>query len=456
MPIHSIAYGIALLIPLAGCSANIDAGTSPKPGATDAAPPPPSTAPFDAGSEATVDGSVQIDADNGAPSTTYPAPHPSPPLASSGGGAVLSKPKIVPVFFPNDPYVAAIQDLTSKIGTSDYWNAVVHEYGVGPATSAPPVILTETPPAQLTDADIGQWLMAKLDGTHPEFGPPDSQTIYTIYYPSTTTINMTGSPSAGGSDAGAAPDGGAPVDAGGGGLGTSCVDFGGYHMALTVRGTPMAYAVIPECPTFGGLLGVDVATGASSHEWVEAVTDPFMDGYVADDLAYADLLQGALELGDLCVVDSSPFFTPSDLGHVVQRTWSNATASAGHNPCAPSPLKSAYFNAAPAKLDDVTAQMNGFSARGRGISLKPNATNTIDIALFSDRDTGGPWTVDARELSKSSSLNLALDRTSGVNGEKLHLTVSFRVPPPSGYATFVLVSRLGNDQHVWPVIVVSP
>src|SRR5204863_109487 len=83
---------------------------------------------------------------------------------------------------------------------------------------------------------------------------PDDETLIALFYPSGLTI----------------------TEAGGGFAGESCVTFGGYHSDLTLDaahgGKHVAYAVLPRCPTFGDLVGIDAVTGAASHEFIEAAT----------------------------------------------------------------------------------------------------------------------------------------------------------------------------------------
>jgi len=81
---------------------------------------------------------------------------------------------IYPVFFGNDDaaFTAQIADFYAKVGATDYWKQTTSEYGVGPATTAAPIQLTETMMGTITDGDIQTWLAGKLDGTHPSFQCP--------------------------------------------------------------------------------------------------------------------------------------------------------------------------------------------------------------------------------------------------------------------------------------------
>jgi hypothetical protein len=47
------------------------------------------------------------------------------------------------------------------------------------------------------------------------------------------------------------------------------------------------------------------------------------------------------------------------------------------------------------------------------------------------------------------TLGFAFDRTSGVNGEKLHLTITTMAKSAQGYDTFVIRSTRANQTSSW-------
>jgi hypothetical protein len=136
----------------------------------------------------------------------------------------------------------------------------------------------------------------------------------------------------------------------------------------------------------------------------------------------------------------------------VQRTWSNKAALAGHDPCVPAPAGRAYFNTSPVLADPIS--LGGGSLTTRGVIVPGGQSKTIELDLFSDAATSGPWAVSAIDWNTltggSPQLGFALDRTSGSNGDKLHLTIT-SLSATSSYtpATFVVVSTLGSTQHLW-------
>ncbi|MGD0530419.1 MAG: hypothetical protein ABSE49_35115, partial [Polyangiaceae bacterium] len=91
-------------------------------------------------------------------------------------------------------------------------------------------------------------------------------------------------------------------------------------------------------------------------------------------------------------------------------------------------------------------------------------SKTIEVDLFSDGDTGGPWTVKADDVLSTyygsygipQSLSFAWDRTQGVNGEKLHLTVTVtQASIIAGAHAFMITSSNGSRQAVWPGLIVE-
>jgi hypothetical protein len=370
--------------------------------------------------------------------TMYPAPHPAPPQVVNGNGTLLSSAKLVPVFFPNDAFQAQLTDFAARVGGTQYWATTTSEYGIGPATGESAVVLTEAAPATIDDPGIQTWLAGKLDGDDPAWPAPDQSTLYILHYPASTTITQSSQ--------------GQTI--------TSCQDFGGYHSSTTLDAAhgsqEVAYAVIPRCSSFGKLTGVDAVTGAESHEIIEAVTDahPMADaayGQVDDAHLYWELALGGGEVGDLCAQFPGVFVKSPELGHVVQRTWSNASAKAGHDPCVPQPTGEVYFNTVPVLSDSIALAGLGTL---RGVTIPVGSSKTIDLDLFSDGDTGGPWDVQVEDflaltMGGTATMGFSLDNTRGQNGDKLHLTIDVLKKNQYGAGIFVIISSLGQQQTLW-------
>lgn len=416
------------------------------PGCSDGLPLPNNAAAGTDGGTPSDDGGavlMPVDAgDNGAPSDVYPAPFPAPPQAIRyNGGRVLAAPRFVPVFFSGDDMATATKliDFTGKIGASAFWKQTTAEYGVGPGTAAPAVMLAEVASGTIDDSKIKSWLTAKLNSDDPAFPAVGTDDIYILNYPSGVTITLT--------------DNGA--------VSRSCRDFGAYHGNVRLDNNHklqrVAYAVIPRCRAFGGGSVTDQLTVSTSHELTEAATDP----YPSNGPAYAQvddehinwmMLLGGGEVSDLCQNLPDANVRPDDLApYAVQRGWSNAAAMGGHDPCVPAPA-APYFAAAP-ELPDYVEYTVGSSIVGvLGVQIPVGQKRTITLDLFSDGPTK-PFLVNARNTGRGTYLSFSLDRNLGVNGEKVHLTISSNSEAPNFNANFVVTATLNNVVHSWYAVV---
>jgi hypothetical protein len=171
-------------------------------------------------------------------------------------------------------------------------------------------------------------------------------------------------------------------------------------------------------------------TAAPTHELIEASTDPYplaTPAWAGADPAH---IGDRGEVGDLCdaggkigEVGGFPMF-----GTIVERVFSNARAAQGHDPCIPD-LGVPFFGAAPVVNDvvKVTDSVLGEVA-AKGALVKVGETKTITLELFSDRKVG-PFKVsvkafDVAQFGPSNNITTKLDRSTGENGEKLHLTIT--------------------------------
>lgn len=354
--------------------------------------------------------------------------------AVSFGGSVVKNPRIVPIVFAADSSKQQVIDFTAKLATTKYWGQISSEYGVGALTAKPAIVLTETAPTSIDDNQIGPWLAAKFTSDAAHFGAPDPSTLYAIFYPDGTTITEQS--------------------------GTSCTEFGGYHFETTAGNTPISYAVVPRCGSFGGLNGFDVTSFSTSHEVLEWATDPFPQtspAYMSvddDHAVWGRVFLG--ELGDLCTqMDVQTL--PADLGFTVQRTWSNASAKAGHHPCAPT-TKDPYFTAFPTKSDRISVRDEfGRTITTNGFKVGVGEKKTIELTMYSDAATA-PWSVQVIDLSQITGapeeFTYSLDKSKGSAGDKLHLTITGTSPAQQGQG-FVLYSSIGKLANLWPVWVTN-
>ena len=129
-------------------------------------------------------------------------------------------------------------------------------------------------------------------------------------------------------------------------------------------------------------------------------------------------------------------------------------ALGSHDPCQPHPSADAYFNSAPALPDSVAFTFSGQKVTTKGVRIPVGATGTVELDLFSDGPTSGPWTVSAVDVltwvNQKPELSFTFDRDHGVNGEKVHLSISVLAKDPSfGAEFFAIVSTLGDQQNIW-------
>lgn len=360
----------------------------------------------------------------------FPAPHAAPPqIVNTLMGPVLTAPKIVPVFFmpETDQSVTDITQVLSDYVASSTFAAAVAEYGVGAATVTAPVKYPFMPPVSEDYSAIESWLAGKLNGDDVLLPAADANTLYVLYYPDGASITING-----GQDL--------------------CGSYGAIHDDITLdaaHGTlEVAFAVVPRCASFGGLGGLDALSVESSGVVANAVTDPFPQVTPAysqvDDEHFVWEFAGAGEVGGSCAnLVSTPFANVAGLTHPVVRTWSNAAAAAGHDPCIPG--ISPYFAAAPV-LDLVALNIAGQTLMVRGVQIPVGQQKTVEIDMFSDADTGGQWTLKAFDdqvvTGGTAQLSFSFDTTSGTNGDKPKLTIT-ALTKGSGKHYFYLTSTQG-------------
>ncbi len=353
-----------------------------------------------------------VESGKGFSSVPYPAPHPGMPQIPRHGGVVLHDPRIITVTFPADPLKEKLWAFGDQVGGLSWWGTVAASYGFGAAVSAGHVAIPTAPPKAMMGTDVETWLAARIaDGTLPA---PTDQSIYTIYYPDTTTITFS--------------------DEEGGG--SSCQAFLGYHTTITVPNpaggadVPIAYAVINRC---GDL---DQTTETASHEFAEAASDPHpLDtnnaGYIfLDDTAWT-VLGG--ENADMC----SGVTGVTEAGWALTRVWSNTTAAVGDQPCVPAPESNGvpYFNA---------------GIVHESLTIAPGGTASTEVDCYSFGPLSGPLTLSAHS-NGASGMTYAFDHTTCKNGDKVTLTVTAPTRARRGTEDhYTLLSSLDETHaHLW-------
>jgi hypothetical protein len=374
-------------------------------------------------------------AEAGAGVTTEPfdgeAPHAPLPQLVYQNGPVLTATRPVTVTFAGDGMAADLQSFGASVTSNPWWNTVTQGFcetsgpcvGGVAGTSAPVGVAAApsyTDSVQGGTSSLQAWLAMALDQNllpQPDPGAPSS-TLYMLYFPSTTTITLSGL--------------------------TSCDGFGGYHGAMSYGPAQVPYAVVMECdPLARGninlppLTVLQSTTLAASHELVESATDPVSTGYWLDpndesNWGWMDV-SGSGEVADLCV----DFFgldqdTTTEGTFTVQRMWNNARAAQGIDPCVPAPSgDDVYFNAAPERsffvLDvgqSVTFEVDAFSSGPMApwtLGVQDWSASTGPEAYLSFSMAGGRQTKDGPTIAVG-------------NGSKVQVTATLlRDPGPLMY-----------------------
>jgi hypothetical protein len=238
-----------------------------------------------------------------------------------------------------------------------------------------------------------------------------------------------------------------------------------------------SYAVVAYCNFGNGLTPYEQETTSMSHEVVEAATDPHPSdrfpgwtGFDTFHFAFDWYQSFQSELADACEFFPDSQYEDQEsaipFDFFVQRSWSNQSGAAGHNPCVPAP-SSPYFNVTPLDLTYVSVTLPAsLTTSGqpqvlttRGVRILPGSTGTIEVGFYSDGATG-PWTLTANEgsgraIQTSPHLSVSIDKARGQNGERAYATVKVVSAGPFNAELVTFTSSLGGVRHDMPVVVSS-
>jgi hypothetical protein len=356
-------------------------------------------------------GATGDDSGSDADADVYPAAHAPLPLFTNFGGGVLANPKIVTVTFLGNTSRDAIRTFDDQLIAGTWWTSVTQGYGVGAATGGIYVEVPDTVSNTMIDDSqlpgmISQWIAS---GAAPA---PDANTLYIIYFPSTTTITLEGS--------------------------VSCNAFGAYHnsgqVGLEASTSDTPYAVIPDCGD-----GMPGLTTSASHETIEASTNPHPETHPAwygyNDAWFKDGggSGGQGEVADVC--QRAGYVTDS-YGNLLVRSWVDQAAMAGLDPCQPEAAGEIFFSdAVPTQVAASTT--TGGTTSGGYIVMKQGETKTIDTVVFSDAPLPSDLalSVGARGYGTVGALGTGitttLSSTTGHNGEHVTLTITVAADTPA-------------------------
>jgi len=360
----------------------------------------------------------------------HAAPHPALPRVVTLGGPVLTAPKVLPIVYGGDTGQTDVMAFLQELAGSPVWGQATAEYGVGPLTLLPAVTMTGTAPKSISDTALQSALASATSGAAPAWGAADLETIYLFLLPQGTIEQDSG--------------------------GACCTDFDGYHWEARVGSTSVAYAVSCACPGFDGpgVTPLQERTVDISHELFEAATDPLPSTAPAytqeDDADYVWTLVTDGEVADMCEFNDDANVVPAGSSYMIQRSWSNAAAARGDDPCVPSVTTTPYLNTFPA-LSSITASEIAAGFMTQGLSIPIGQKRTIALTLSSAAPTDNTWTIQVYDYdldvlgASSPGLSLSLDKTSGRNGDVVHLTlVPRKADTQIGGEAFVIVSDYGQ------------
>ena len=141
----------------------------------------------------------------------------------------------------------------------------------------------------------------------------------------------------------------------------------------------------------------------------------------------------------------------------MQRQWSNASGQAGHDPCIPEFSNEVYFNTTPLDLEDISVAVANSLTTTKGYKIAAGTSRQIPLGFYSEAATDA-WTIKAVNGtlaggSLGDDITLALDVTSGQNGQKAYLTVTVKTASPSNSELITIVSRKNGVTRYMPFLI---
>ena len=356
---------------------------------------------------------------------------PALPQVVDLGGTFLASPKVLPILYASDAGGTDILAFLQELATTPYWAQTTSEYGVGPLTILPPVMLSDPAPKSVTDAMLESSLASNTSGPNAAWGAADPSTIYLFVLPAGTI----------------------EADA----EGACCTNYDGYHFQTDVgvgsNTVTVPYALSCACPGFDGPNVTDLQerTIDMSHELVETATDPFPNSDPAfaqeDDADIVWTLVTDGEVADMCEFNDDANVIPPGSTYMVQRSWSNAAAARFENPCVPVVTTTPYFNSFP-QLGNISYDAGQLTTRGIKIPL--GQSQTIDVALLSGAPLAKSWGVAAYDyddviLNTGAGSTLRPPTFTGASGETYRLTITpTRIDSYLKGEAFIIWSDYGN------------
>ena len=214
--------------------------------------------------------------------------------------------------------------------------------------------------------------------------------------------------------------------------------------------------------------GINFVTGAASHELLEAASDPFPTSAPAfDDVDFSgsgwEINAGGPEIGDLCKLgERAPSSRPRASGSTPFSACGPTSRPRGDTSLA-SRTSPARVLTSPRSPDLEGVEISYPDYYYSGVLVEPGSSRTIEVHLASDAPTSGPWTVSATEkggpqapADPDNLLSFAWDKTTGQNGDVLHLTITRKETPSTTYThglPLLISSTLGTTTNsFWTMV----
>ena len=201
------------------------------------------------------------------------------------------------------------------------------------------------------------------------------------------------------------------------------------------------------------------------HELAESSTDPFVQSNTAygdadNNHIIWDIATGG-EVSDMCDDNADTNFTPEGAKYMIQRSWSERRGEGGEEPLRPpTRRRTRTSTASPSSTTVSRSATTARRSRPRARRSPSGPTGTVEVQLYSEAPTKGPWTVTAWDYNDyngfgAKNINVTFMETgtstaTGSNGDTLHLVVKVNSYDSSlGGAGFVLESDLGTQDNLW-------
>ncbi len=336
------------------------------------------------------------------------------------GGPFLRRPEITTVTFRGDDpkLVARLEEFGDQIGRSAWWRQLTDGYCLGAddcigAGRGRAVRLARRLPPRVRDVDVEGWIAEEARAG--DLSGLGTESLVLAYLPSGVVLH----------DAfhdrycGTGPR--------------------AYHRLLRTGTVSFPYAVIPRCE------GEAETTATASHEILEATTnpDPNHPGFrIASGATTVGFTAFGAEPVDPCSLLNLDRHRAEESGFRVQRGWSNRAAASGTDPCVP-PVADRPFLALVPRQPAVRLDSVG-------------ATASVMLDAAADRTVPG-WAVSAIDLTGERQgeryVDACLDRAWVASGDVAVLTLRVVRRHPRQQTIVGLVSRLGDEQRLWPLAV---